>query len=237
MAPARRPLHDDVGAVAERRHRVGDRGRALAHREERVVVLRIADPDHVVGGQLHHVERGREPRALGDAARQQHERALVEDQRSLHARLLDRGERGFGVVRRRREDRAPDVERHAPALERFDQRELRRVAEPADLPALGNVEEASILGHDEVEDAVDVRADRLEIVEHPARHQKELAAGFAHAREHRRRIGGEPSLVGDGSVVVTGEHVHDHGLVRSLPSVAINLVARAGPVPESSCLK
>jgi hypothetical protein len=175
-----------------------------------VIVLRVADAGEVVRGELGQVERRGEPGPLGHAARQEHQRALVEDERALDAGLADRRQRGVGVGGRRREDRGADLERHAVPPERLDQRGLGRISEAAHCALLREVGEAAVLRDDEVEEAVDVRTHALEIVEHAAGDEKQPAAGFADAREHGRGLGGQTSVVGDRPVVVARDHVNDH---------------------------
>jgi hypothetical protein len=86
-AGAARALGDVVALLLEHRQGVGDRHRALAQAEERVVVLGVADPDGVVRGQAELVQRRRQPAGLVDPGRQHHHRALVEDDLQLQALL------------------------------------------------------------------------------------------------------------------------------------------------------
>ena len=127
-ALAIRRAGDVVGAVLEGRNRIGHRDAALRHRQEHVIVLRIADAHGVARRHLHGGEGGLEPRSLGDAARQEHERALVEDERPLHAGLADRRQRGFGERLVGGDDGGADVESHTAATERSQQRLLRGIA-------------------------------------------------------------------------------------------------------------
>src|SRR6185369_3941236 len=205
------PARHVVRALAQRRHRVGHRHRALAHRQERVIVLGVADADHVVRRQLERRQRRRQPGALGDAARQQHERALVEDERALDAGLLDGGQRGLRERRLGRQDRAPDRKDDAAALERGDQRGLGRVAQRAHLAPLGEVDERAVLGDHRVEHPLELGTDRLQVGQHASGDEEQLATGGAHAFERARGGLADAVTLGARSVVVGGEDVDVHG--------------------------
>ena len=123
-----------------------------------MVILRIADADHVVRRQREHRQRRVESGPLRDATGQEHERALVEDERALDADVADRGERGVRIALGGRDDRRAEVERHPTAPQLLHQRGLRRVAKRPRLAGLGEVKERAVLGDDGVEHPVDVGA-------------------------------------------------------------------------------
>src|SRR5215216_1377486 len=78
-----------VGSRFERWHGIGDRYRAFARSQKRVVVLGVTNPDHVVQRQTKRTQRGRQASALGRAGGQHHDGALVEDDLQLQAELAD----------------------------------------------------------------------------------------------------------------------------------------------------
>ena len=234
-ARGRRARHE-VGALAQCGDRVGDGHRALREGEERVVVLGIADADHVVRRQLERRQRVQQTGALGDAGRQQHESVLVEHERPLDAGLADGGEGGLRERRVGGHDRAADVQAHAAPPQRIHQCRLRRVAERADLPPLGKVHEGPVLGHDGVEHPIEVGADRLQVREHAAGDEQELASGRPYALERPRGRLGDAVRLRDGAVVIGGDHVNVQGGDDSPPTVPRRrrLAAGTAPAPRTS---
>jgi hypothetical protein len=81
---------DQVGLGPDALERVRDRDGAAAHGEERVVVLRVADGDHVVRRQTTLDQRRGEAARLVDTRGQDHDRALVEDDLQLEAEPANR---------------------------------------------------------------------------------------------------------------------------------------------------
>ena len=96
--------------------RVGDRDRAAAHGQERVVVLGVADADHVVRRQPALHQRRGQPARLVDAGGQHHHRALVEYDLQLEAELADRLEHDVLHRLPARDDAAANRERMHAAL-------------------------------------------------------------------------------------------------------------------------
>src|SRR2546422_712046 len=72
------PWHDLVGGALEHVAAPRDRGTDLAHFEELVIILRVADGDRVVHRCAQAPERLLEPARLADAVWQHHEPADVE---------------------------------------------------------------------------------------------------------------------------------------------------------------
>ena len=115
-----------VGLDFDAVQRVRDRDRAAAHREKRVVVLGIADADHVVRRQTTLGQGGDEPACLVDAGGQDHDRALVEHDRQLEAELANRIENDVLHRLPAGDDTAADRQRMHAALSQPRDERLRR---------------------------------------------------------------------------------------------------------------
>ena len=208
---------DVVRPLAQCRDRVGDGHRTFAQGQQRVIVLGVADAAQVVGRELERGQRRQEPRALGDAAGQQHQRALVEHQCALDAGLPDGGERGLSVRLIGGHDGAAEVEADAAEAQRLDQRGLGWIAERSHFTPSRQVQQATILGDDGVEHPVQVGAGIAKIGQHAPGHEQKSPARFSDARQRGRRRRTDLAVLSDGAVVIDGERVDDH-TVKSLPS-------------------
>jgi hypothetical protein len=214
------PARDQVGAVAQRRQRVGHGDAALAGGQERVVVLGVAHADGVAWREPERVERGGQAGALVDAAREHHDGALVEDDLQLEPEVVDLLEHVELMRLARGDDDLADAEGSDAALPQpLDQARRRRLTERPRLVRTRQVQQAAVLGDDGVAGG-GVGEDAQQVVE--------LAAGDEHhrapagAQPAQRGDGGwaDPAVIGEGLVVIAGEHAKAHagnGAARRVP--------------------
>lgn len=169
------PGHE-VGGVLQHRQCVGHRNPALAEAQERVIVLGVADADHVVGRQTELAERLGETGRLAQARRQHHHGVFVERHMQLESEITDDLEDGDLVGLPGRNDHPADRDRGNPALpQRTDKRFGRRIAEELFLARCGPIDDSAVLSDDPVEQ-LDVRTYREQILQLATGHEDEPTA-------------------------------------------------------------
>ena len=201
---------DEVRPLLERRQRIGDGHGAFAHRQESMVVLRVAHADAVVRRELHFRERGGKAACLVHARRQHHHGALVEDDLQLEPELLDDVEDDLVLGCPGGDDHPADGQgRHVPLFERL----YEGGGGPLCQRLLGvrrrRVEQRAVLGDDLVEDLQLPEMIR-EVVELAPRDQHQPPPGVLQLPERRQRRLAHLAVVGDGAVVIAGEDVVTH---------------------------
>ncbi len=202
---------DPIGPLLHERQRVGDRHAALAEPEKGVVVLGVAHADAVVRREPQLEQRGVQAGRLVRARRQDHDRALVEDDLQLEAEIADRVEDDAFIGLPRRDEGVPDGQRGDLAgAKRLHEVGARRLAENLVLAARGTVEDSAVLGDDPIEE-IDRREDVEEILELPPCGEDELAPRVAKALERRERLDADLSIARERSVEIAGQDEIAHG--------------------------
>ena len=154
-----------VGGVLQHRQRVGHRNPALAEVQEGVIVLGVADADHVVGRQTELAERLGEAGRLAQARRQHHHGVFVERHVQLEPEIADDLEDRGLVGLPCRHDHPADGDRGHTALpQRADKRFGRRLAEELFLARCRAIDDSAVLCDDPIEQ-LDVRTDREQILQ------------------------------------------------------------------------
>ena len=218
-----------VGALLDERERIGHRHAALAEPEEGVVVLRVAHAHAVVRGESQLEQRGFEPRRLVHSGRQDHDRALVEDDLELEPEVPDGLEHSRLVRLPGRHQAMPHGERRDPAgAERGNEVGGWGFPERLVLSAGRAVDDSAVLGDHAVEH-LDVRKDGEQILDLPPRHQDDLAARVAKPVKGGHRLTRDRALGGQGSVEVAGEDEVAHGSSLSPPRRACRAASARAP--------
>ena len=165
-----------VGGVLQHRQGVGDRNPALAEAQEGVIVLGVANADHVVGRQTELAERLGEAGRLAQARRQHHHGVFVERHMQLEPEITDDLEdRGLMRLPGRHDHPADRDRGHTALPQRADKRFGRRLAEQLFLARCRAIEDSAVLCDDPVEQ-LDVRTDREQILQFATGHEDEPTA-------------------------------------------------------------
>ena len=122
-AGRRRCAGDVVGALAER-GTASATATAHSDRARKAWSFSASPIPTMLWGDSSSAASASQTGALGDAARQQHEGALVEHERAVDAGFLDGGQGRLREGRVGGEDRGAQVEANAPPAQRLDQRRL-----------------------------------------------------------------------------------------------------------------
>ncbi len=175
-----------------------------------MIVLGIADRDDVTWVERKLLQRRPHSARLVDARRQNHHRALVEDDLQFEAERTDRLEHVVVVGRDRGDDDAPDRERRdAAPLEKCDERGGRRLGQRHGLAGCRAVNECAVFGDDAVEQ-VEAREHPAEIAELAAGDEQKLAARPAHLFERRDGSVADDAIGGERAIEVGGERLELH---------------------------
>ena len=168
-----------VGGGLQHRHGVGDRNAALAEVQERVIVLGVADADHVVGRQTELAERLAKAGRLAQAGRQHHHGVFVERHMQLETQIADDFEDGGLVgLPGGNNDAADRQGRHTALPQGADEGFGRRLAEELFLARGRVVDDRAVLCDDAVEQ-LDVRTGREQILQLATGHEDEPSARVA----------------------------------------------------------
>jgi len=219
--------HAQRRRARDRGHGVGHGDRALAARQERVVVFAVADADHLVARQAELAQGALHAGRLVDAGRQHQHGGAVREHLHLQAELPD-GILYRGALRRgRRQHHSPDLERRdVPRLEQPHQLGSRRRPEPRAFPAGGAVQDPAVLGDDEIEQRR-AGTEGEQVVETPPRHQDGAPPRGAQARERVGDLGRNTGVGRDGAVEACGERKITHRAVSCGPRLPAHLAIPA----------
>ena len=169
-------LGHKVGSVLQHRQCVGYRNPALAEAQEGVIVLGVADADHVVGRQTELAERLGETGRLAQARGEHHHGAFVECHMQLEPEIADGLEDRGLVGLPGRHDHPANGDRGNTALpQRADKRFGRRLAEELLLARCRAIDDSAVLCDDPIEQ-LDVRTYREQILQLAAGDEDEPAA-------------------------------------------------------------
>jgi hypothetical protein len=172
----------------DRIDRIRHRDRTFGEAHERMVVLRIADSDHLVRRHAETAQRGLYPRSFVDAGGQHHDRFPVEDHLQLESELADRFDHLRLLRRMRRDDDPSHLQRlDTTPSQRCDEVLGRRLREQRDIAAVRVVKEGAVLGDDVIEE-LSALANAQQVVQPASGNEDRAPAGCAQALEsaHRR---------------------------------------------------
>ena len=120
---------DPIGPLLDQRQRIGDRDAAFTDPDERMVVLGVTHAHAVVRRQPQLEQRGFQAGGLVRARRQDHDRALVENDLQLEPEITDRLEHRALIRLPGRHDAMPHGQRRDPAgAQRFHELRGRGLA-------------------------------------------------------------------------------------------------------------
>ncbi len=209
-APAVLAGGDEIGALLQRRERVGDRHGAFAEAQKSVVVLRVADADDVVSRHLQLAEREGEAAGLVDPGGEDHHRSLVEDDLHLEAEVPNDVEHGVLVRARSRDDDVADGERgDSLVAERPDELFRRRAAVDLFPPAGRMIDQGPVLGDDPLE-KIRPGENCEQVFELSPGHQDQFAAGGQEPLQGVDRLRGHASPARQRLVEIAGQDQISH---------------------------
>ena len=201
---------DQIGRVLHRRQGVGDRDRAAADREKRMVVLRVAHRHDIMAGEAELMQRRIEPAGLVDAGRQDHHRALVEGDLQLQPQLADRVEDDRLHRLPGRNDAASNRQRLDTAFAQTRHKGFRRRIGDRHLPAGARlVEQRPVLDDGEVAQG-QFWEDPLQVGQLAPGHQDQPAARFLEPPQGVDRRSLDHAILGQSTVIVGGERKEIH---------------------------
>jgi hypothetical protein len=197
-------------ALLDRGEGVGHRHRALAEIQETVVVLGVADADHVVERQPQLLQGGAEARPLVDAGWQDHHGVPVEDDLQLQAQVANGFEHDRLVRPHRGHDDPSELERSDAALgEQGDELRRYRLGEGPLFLAGRSIENGPVLGDHAVEE-VEGLEQGGDVGEQPAGDEEELPARLAKAPQGVQGRLADVAVGGQRRVVVARQRVEPH---------------------------
>jgi hypothetical protein len=196
----------DVGAVLQRRQRIGNGGRAFAHAQKRMIVFRIAYADGIVCRYSDLAQRRRQAARLGDAGGQHHDGALVEDDLQLQAQVANDFEyRGLVRLPGRNDDPAHRDGMDLPRDEHIDEDLRRTLRQYLLFSARRPVNERAVLGDDALEQ-VQPREHPPQVIHFATRNEDQFAAAISQALQGANRRLIDAPVMRDGAVVVAAKH-------------------------------
>ena len=210
---AARAAGDEVGALLQRVERVGHRHAALAGSQHRMIVFRVADRDGVSLREAQLAQRDGKAGLLVDAGRQQHHRALVEDDLQLESELADHFHRLELMRLAHRHDHPARRDGNAPCPQPLGQLGRRRFGEHDLLARLRPIQERAVLRHHAIEE-IEPRTHALQVLQFAAGHQQRLPAALAQPLHRGERFLADRTLKRKRPVVVGGQReiAHRHNL-------------------------
>ena len=199
LAVRQRQRH--VGVRADGLDRVGDGHPDLAGIQHAVVVLGVADADHVVRRQAQIGERLAQAGALGHPGRQDHQLAPVADELAVQAQLADRLQHGRLVGRGAGDYHLPAAVGDPAAGQRSAHRAADRGGQQADA-AVGD-QHGAVLGDDRVDVLVDLGEHGAQLAHDPPGDQDHPDPPGPRPGERGQR-GGRDQAISQGAVEVEG---------------------------------
>lgn len=195
---------------------VGDGGGEAAEGQEGLVVFGVADADGLLGSEAEVSDGGGQSGGLVDAARQDHDGVLVEDDLEGELKFVDEGG-GGGLVGDPGgdDDAALDDAVDAAGAEQAGEVGGGGIGQEALGAGGGVVEQGAVFGDDAVEE-VEAGADDVEFVEDASGDEDEGSSGLAEAFEGGQGWLVDSAMVGDGAVVVGGQGQVVHGVIRGV---------------------
>jgi hypothetical protein len=218
------PGQDQVGGAPQFGAPPAHRHADFAGREQLVVVLGIADAEHVVRRQPQHAQCLAQAGRLADRLRQDHDAAGVEQERQRQPQLLDRAQRRVRIGGIEFGDAGAGTDRDPALAQQFQQPKSRRRGQHDRPPDLRERQHRPVFGHDGIEQP-EVADQHAQVVEDPAgdQHDPEAALAGRADRDPHGRI--EPTALGDRAVVVEREHAQPH----RPPTIAAPMRRRCPP--------
>ena len=203
------PIH----VLLQRLQGVSHRNGAFAHVKKGMIVFRIADAHHVMGGETELEKRRSQSGRLVHAGWQNHDSPFVEDDLKLEAEIAN----DFHSSRFMRFPCGYDDSSYRDSF-RTTAHQLagkflgRRLGQELLLTCGRTVEEGAVLGHDPVKQ-VEPGANKNKVVEFSSSDQNHFAPGLTDLFQGSDRALTELSIMGNGPVIIAGKGVISHNFI------------------------